>query len=67
MKQNKKTVSYVIIFLFKDGVINIKPLVNLTASLLGYSTVMQAGQQADPNDPAVVLKSMFSVWNPKVD
>ena len=54
------------IYLVKDGVINIKPLVNLTANLLGYSTVMQAGQQADPNDPVVVLKSMFSVWNPKV-
>lgn len=50
-----------------DNVINIKPFLNFTASLLGINTVLPEDQKSlDPSDPATVFKSMFNIWNPKV-
>ena len=50
-----------------DNVINIKPFLNFTASLLGINTVLPEDQKyLDPSDPATVIKSMFNIWNPKV-
>ena len=48
----------------QEGVINIKPLVNLTINKLGLLDGEGSSEKAD--SPTNVLKSMFRIWNPEV-
>ena len=49
----------------QGGVINIKPLVNLTINKLGLLDGAD-DESLPPDNPANVLKSMFRIWNPEV-
>ena len=52
--------------LLQDGVINIKPLVNLTINKLGLLDQADEDSSQKADSPTNVLKSMFNIWNPKV-
>ena len=47
----------------QDGVLNIKPLVNLTINKLG---LLDTDDDPAADTPTNVLKSMFNIWNPEV-
>ena len=55
----------IIITITQGGVINIKPLVNLTINKLGLLDGAD-DESLPPDNPANVLKSMFRIWNPEV-
>lgn len=46
----------------EDGVLNIKPLVNLTINKLG---LLDTEDDPAADTPTNVLKSMFNIWNPE--
>ena len=50
----------------QDGVINIKPLVNLTINKLGLLNEPDDDSSQKADSPTNVLKSMFNIWNPEV-
>ena len=50
----------------QGGVINIKPLVNLTINKLGLLDGADDESVSPADNPASVLKSMFRIWNPEV-
>ena len=50
----------------QDGVINIKPLVNLTINKLGLLDEPDDDSSQKADSPTNVLKSMFNIWNPEV-
>ena len=52
--------------IIQDGVINIKPLVNLTINKLGLLDGDNDGSSEKADSPTNVLKSMFRIWNPEV-
>jgi len=49
----------------EDGVINIKPLVNLTINKLGLLDDADDYSSQKADSPTNVLKSMFRIWNPE--
>ena len=56
----------IIITITQGGVINIKPLVNLTINKLGLLDGADDESVSPADNPANVLKSMFRIWNPEV-
>ena len=56
----------VTIIIIQDGVINLKPLVNLTINKLGLLDGDNDAASEKADSPTNVLKSMFRIWNPEV-